>query len=52
MSFIDEYETATGYTVLIEQHPDGTVTWTDITPTEEHITTMIPPDDTTAPTTT
>jgi len=42
---IDAYETATGYTVIIEEHPDGTVTWTDITPTGEHNTTLIPPDD-------
>jgi len=26
---IDAYETATGYTVIIEEHPDGTVTWTE-----------------------
>jgi hypothetical protein len=46
LNTIAAYEETTGYRVLIEQEPDGTVTWTDILPTGDTITTVIQPDDT------
>lgn len=51
MAVIEEYETETGYTVRIEQNPDGTVTWTDTMPNGTQDVTVIPAqDDTTATT--
>lgn len=45
MAVIEEYETETGYAVHIEQSPDGTVTWTDITPDGTQDITVIPAED-------
>lgn len=44
LNTIAAYEEVTGYRVLIEQEPDGTVTWTDILPTGDTITTVMPAD--------
>lgn len=46
LNTIAAYEETTGHRVLIEQEPDGTVTWTDILPTGDTITTVIQPDGT------
>ncbi len=53
LTAIEQYETVTGYTVIIEQDPiTGDVTWTDIDPTGLIVDiTVIPAEDTTEPTT-
>jgi hypothetical protein len=48
LAAIEAYEKVTGFTVDITIDPDHTITWTDILPTGDTHTTVIPADDTTA----